>query len=153
MGVHSIALLLDFFSVKEAAKGFLYLSKRSRAPLIISDLSFSHKYWKDITFLSATVIGSIILLTRRTLWEFRLSGPLPRIYVSSSLFWFGLVFKLLGVSNFALIVRSSGIFYDLSPEDREVSRSWPSVFRVLIPSSSGRKFQGLQVRGLPDLLL
>ena len=44
LGVPSIALLLDIFSVKEAAKGFLYLSKRSSAPLIISDLSSSHKY-------------------------------------------------------------------------------------------------------------
>ena len=96
LGVPSIALLLDFFSVKEVAEGFLYLSKHSRAPLIISDLPSSHKYWKEhYFFLSTAVIGSIILLTRRTLWEFWLSGPLPRIYVSSSLFWFGLVFRLL----------------------------------------------------------
>ena len=38
LGVPSIALLLDFFSVKEAAGGFLYISKRSSAKLIISDL-------------------------------------------------------------------------------------------------------------------
>ena len=35
LGVPSIALLLDFFSVKEAAEGFLYISKRSSAKLII----------------------------------------------------------------------------------------------------------------------
>ena len=50
MGVPSIALLLDLFSVKEAAEGFLYLSKRSSAPLIISDLLSSHKYWKERYF-------------------------------------------------------------------------------------------------------
>ena len=38
LGVPSIALLLDFFSVKEAAEGFLYISKPSSAHLIISDL-------------------------------------------------------------------------------------------------------------------
>ena len=50
LGVPSIALLLDLFSVKEAAKGFLYISKRSNAKLIISDLSSSHKHWKERYF-------------------------------------------------------------------------------------------------------
>ena len=50
LGVPSIALLLDLFSVKEVTKGFLYLSKRSNAPLIISDLPSSHKYWKERYF-------------------------------------------------------------------------------------------------------
>ena len=44
LGVPSIALLLNFFSVKEAAEGFLYISKRSSAKLIISDLPASHKF-------------------------------------------------------------------------------------------------------------
>ena len=50
LSVPSIALLLDFFSVKKAAKGFLYISKRSSAKLIISDLPSSHKYWKERYF-------------------------------------------------------------------------------------------------------
>ena len=50
LGVPNIALLLDFFSVKEAAKGFLYISKSSSAKLIISDLASSHKYWKERYF-------------------------------------------------------------------------------------------------------
>ena len=50
LGVLIIALFLDLFSVKEAAKGFLYLSKRSNAPLIISDLPSSHKFWKERYF-------------------------------------------------------------------------------------------------------
>ena len=50
LGVPSIAVFLDLFSVKEAAEGFLYLSKRSSAPLIISDLPFSHKFWKEHYF-------------------------------------------------------------------------------------------------------
>ena len=50
LGVPSIALFLDLFSVKEAAEGFLYLSKRASAPLIISDLPSSHKFWKERYF-------------------------------------------------------------------------------------------------------
>ena len=50
LGVLSIALLLDFFSVKEAAEGFLYISKSSSAKLIISDLPSSHKFWKERYF-------------------------------------------------------------------------------------------------------
>ena len=44
LGVPSIDLFLDLFSVKEAAEGFIYLSKCSSAPLIISDLPSSHKF-------------------------------------------------------------------------------------------------------------
>ena len=50
LSVPSIALFLDLFSVKEAAEGFLYLSKRSSAPLIISNLPSSHKFWKERYF-------------------------------------------------------------------------------------------------------
>ena len=50
MGVPSIALFLDLFSVKEAIEGFLYLSKRASSPLIISDLLSSHKFWKERYF-------------------------------------------------------------------------------------------------------
>ena len=50
LGVPSIALLLDFFSVKEAAESFIYISKRSSVKLIISDLPSSHKYWKERYF-------------------------------------------------------------------------------------------------------
>ena len=44
LGVPSISILLDFFSVKEVVEGFLYISKRSSAKLIISDLPSSHKF-------------------------------------------------------------------------------------------------------------
>ena len=50
LGVPSIALFLDLFNVKEATKGFLYLSKRVSAPLIISDLLSSQKFWKERYF-------------------------------------------------------------------------------------------------------
>ena len=44
LGVPNIALFLDLFSVKEASEGFLYLSKHSSAPLIISNLPSSYKF-------------------------------------------------------------------------------------------------------------
>ena len=50
LGVPSIAPLLDLFSVKEASKGFLYISKRATARPIISDLPYSHKHWKERYF-------------------------------------------------------------------------------------------------------
>ena len=50
LGVPSIALLLDLFSMKEAAEGFLYLSKRSSALLIISDLPSCHRNRKERYF-------------------------------------------------------------------------------------------------------
>ena len=48
--VPSIALLLDFFSVKETVEGFLYISKRTNAKLIIKNLPSSHKHWKERHF-------------------------------------------------------------------------------------------------------
>ena len=50
LGVLSIALLLDLFSVKEALEGFLYISKWATARPIISDLPSSHKHWKECYF-------------------------------------------------------------------------------------------------------
>ena len=44
LGVPSLALLLDLFSIKESAEGFLYIYKRSNASLIISDMPSSYKY-------------------------------------------------------------------------------------------------------------
>ena len=41
---------LDLFSVKEASEGFLYISKRATTKPIISDLSSSHKHWKERYF-------------------------------------------------------------------------------------------------------
>ena len=50
LGVPSVALLLYLFSPKETAEGFLYFSRHSRAPLVISDLPSSHRSWKGRYF-------------------------------------------------------------------------------------------------------
>ena len=50
LDVPSIALLLYLFSPKETSEGFLYFSRRSGAPLVISDLPSSHRLWKGRYF-------------------------------------------------------------------------------------------------------
>ena len=50
LGVPSIALFLDLFSVMESVEGFLYFSRHSGAPLVISDLPSSHRLWKERYF-------------------------------------------------------------------------------------------------------
>ena len=50
LGGPSITLHLDFFSVKEVAESFLYITKLSSSKLIISNLPSSHKFWKEHYF-------------------------------------------------------------------------------------------------------
>ena len=50
LGVPNVALLLYLFSLKETTKGFLYFSRRTGAPLVISDLPPSHRSWKGHYF-------------------------------------------------------------------------------------------------------
>ena len=50
VGVPSIAAFLYLFVAKETSEGFLYFSRRSGAPLVISDLPSSHKFWKERYF-------------------------------------------------------------------------------------------------------
>ena len=50
LSVPSVTLLLYLFSPKETAEGFLYFSRRSGAPLVISDPPSSHRLWKGRYF-------------------------------------------------------------------------------------------------------
>ena len=50
LGIPSVVLLLHLFSPKETTEGFLYFSRRSGAPLVISDLPSSHRSWKGRYF-------------------------------------------------------------------------------------------------------
>ena len=63
LGFPSIALILDFFSVKEAIEGFLYISKRTSARLIIYDLPSSYKHWKKRYFFIGVATGGTTLVT------------------------------------------------------------------------------------------
>ena len=50
LDVPNVALLLYIFSPKETIEGFLYFSRRPRAPLVISDLPSSHRSWNGRYF-------------------------------------------------------------------------------------------------------
>ena len=152
-GVPSIALFLDLFSVKEAFEGFLYLSRRAGAPLIITDLPSSHRLWKECYFF-----------VRGRGWEYDPLDKDDTFGVLAS--WttpenlrehrFGLVWtiflKLQGIANSALAICFSGVRPDLSPEDKVISGSCLSAFRALTPTLSSRIFLDLQVQGPPVLL-
>ena len=148
MGVPSPALLLELFSVKESAEGFLYISKWSSSGLIISDMPSSHKFWKERYFFVSGLN-----------WEYNPVDPedklgLPTSWTtpenlrefSLSLIGFN-IRKSLGVSNFGLVVWFSSARPGLSPEDEEVKRRFvrchPQAYSELIRSnilgSSGAK--------------
>ena len=123
LGVPILALLLDFFSVKESAKGFLYISKRSNARLIISNMPSSYKYWKERYFFVSgrnweynpadredTLGVPTSWTTLENLREFSLAPTGPNFR------------KSLGVSNSGLVVWFSGVRPDLSPKNEEVKR-------------------------------
>ena len=46
LGVPNVALLLHLFSSTATTEGFIYFSRCSGAPLVISDLPSSHRSWK-----------------------------------------------------------------------------------------------------------
>ena len=74
LGVPSIALLLDLFSLKEASKGFLYISKRVTARPIISDLPHPISIGKSAISLSGVDIRNITLPIKMIRWGFRQYG-------------------------------------------------------------------------------
>ena len=138
-GVPNIALFLDLFSWKEASEGFLYLSRCAVAPLIITDLSSSHRLWKERYFFVSgrnweydpldkddTLGIPIAWITPENLREYR--------------FVFGIVFvSSLGISNSALTVCLSGVQPNLSPEDKvimqELAKCSPRTYSKLIRSN------------------
>ena len=120
LGVPSIALFLDLFSTKETAEGFLYFSKRTSTPLIISDLPSSHRLWKERYFFFSgrnweydpldkddTLGVPVAWTTAENLREY--------------CFVFGVVFvRSLGISNSALFACLSGARPDLNLEDNVI---------------------------------
>ena len=138
LGVPSIALFLDLFSVKESAEGFLYFSKRSGAPLVISDLPSSNRLWKERYFF----------VSGRN-WEYdpfdkddTLGVPVAWTTAENLrdyCFVFGIVFvRSLGISNSALTACLSGVHPNLSPEDnvivQELAEYSPRPYSELIRS-------------------
>ena len=116
-------MFLDLFSVKEATEGFLYLSRRASAPLIISNLPYSHRFWKEHYFF----------VSGRS-WEYDSLDKedtlgVPAVWTTPENLCelcFGLVRssfrKLQGIPNFALATHFSSVRPDLSPEDEVIKR-------------------------------
>ena len=76
-GVPNVALLLHLFSPTATTEGFIYFSRRSGAPLVISDLPSHIGHGRDDISLSVAPTGNTILLIGTTPWVFlRLGAPL-----------------------------------------------------------------------------
>ena len=148
LGVPSIALLLDFFSVKEVVEGFLYISKRSSAKLIISDLPSSHKFWKERYFFVSGHHWEYNPFDRENTLGVPAVWTTPENLRELSFVLVCLRFlRSRDVSDIALVVWSSGARPNLNPEDEEVKRKLvkcaPHVYSELIrsdiPRSSGAR--------------
>ena len=141
LGVPSISLFLDLFSARETAEGFLYFSRRSYAPLVISDLPSSHRLWKERYFF---VCGHC--------WEYdpldkndTLGMPVAWSTLENlreKHFAFDIVFvSSLGIYNSVLSACFSGSQLNLSSEDNVIlqelakcsSRPYAEMIRSDIP--------------------
>ena len=121
MGVPSLALLLDLFSVKESAEGFLYISKWSSSRLIISDMPSSHKFWKERYFFVSGRNWEYNPADQEDTLSVPTSWTTPENLREFSLATIGSNFrKSLGVSNSSLVVWFSGVRPSLSSKDEEV---------------------------------
>ena len=137
-GVPNIALFLDLFSVKEASEGFLYLSRRADAPLIITDLPSSHRLWKEHYFFVSRRNWEYDPLDRDDTLGVPVAWTTPE-NLREYRFVFGTVFvSSLSISNSSLTVGLSGVQLDLSPEDKvimqELAKCSPHTYSELIRS-------------------
>ena len=123
LGVPSLALLLDLFSVKESAEGFLYIYKMSNSKLIIFDMPSSHKFWKERYFFVSSRNWEYNPADQEDTLGVPTSWTTPENLREFSLALIGSNFwKSLGVSNSGLVVWFSGVRSGLSLEDEEVKR-------------------------------
>ena len=138
LGVPSIALFLDIFSVKESAEGFLYFSRRSGAPLVISDLPSSHRLWKERYFFVSHRSWEYDPLDKDDTLGVPVAWTTPE-NLREYCFVFGIVFvRSLGISNSALTACLLSVQPDLSPEDnvivQELAECSPHPYSELIRS-------------------
>ena len=148
LGVPGIALLLDFFIVKEVVEGFLYISKHSSSKLIILDLPSSHKYWKERYFFVSGRHWEYNPFDREDTLGFLSIWTTPENLCELS---FALVYpgfqRSLDISNIDLVAWPSGARPCLSPEDEKVKRklvkyaprAYSELIRSDIPGSPGTR--------------
>ena len=121
LGVPSIALLLYLFSAKETAEGFLYFSKRTGAPLVISDLPSSHRLWKERYFFVSGRNWKYNPLDKDDTLGFPIAWTTPE-NLRECRFVFGITcMRLLDISNSALSTCLASARPDLSPEDNVIT--------------------------------
>ena len=121
LGVPSVALLLYLFSPKETVEGFLYFSRCSGAPLVISNFPSSHRLWKGRYFFVSGHNWDMTLSTRTTPWAFRWLGPPLRIFVSVRSVFDITCVRSLGIYDSTLSTCFSGARIDLSAEDNAIA--------------------------------
>ena len=153
-----IALFLDLFSAKETAEGFLYFSRRTGAPLIISDLPSSHRLWNECYFFVSGRNWEYDPLDKNDTLGFTVAWTIPE-NLCEYCFVFCIVFvRSLGISNSALFACLSSARLDLSPEDNVIvqelaecsSHPYAELIRSNIPSpSSSRSIRSAALRPSP----
>ena len=108
--------------MKESAKGFLYFSRRTGAPLVISDLPSSHKFWKERFFFVSGRNREYDPLDKDDTLGVPIAWTTPEI-LREYRFVFGIVFvRSLGISNSALTACLSGVRPDFIPEDNVIAQ-------------------------------
>ena len=107
--------------MKEASEGFLYLSRRTGAPLIITDLPSSHRLWKGRYFFVEGHGWEYNPLDRDDTLGVPVAWTTPENLRENC---FGLtrsvLLKLLGFASSVLFMCFVGVRPDLSPEDEVI---------------------------------
>ena len=119
----SIALFLYLFSAKETAEGFLYFSRRTGAPLVISDLPSSHRLWKECYFFVNGRNWEYDLLNKDDTVGIPVAWTTPE-NPRECRFVFGIIFKRsLDISNSALSTCLSSARPNLSLKDYVIAQA------------------------------
>ena len=162
LGVPSIPLFLYLFSAKETAEGFLYFSRRTGAPLVISDLPSSHRLWKERYFFVSDRNWEYDPLDKDDTLGVPVAWTTPE-NLRECRFVFGIIFmRSLDISNSALPTCLSGALPDLSPEDNVIAqalaecppRPYAELIKSNIPNpSSSRSARSAVLRPSPPFTM
>ena len=144
LGVPSIAMFLYLFSAKETAEGFLYFSRRTNAPLVISDLPSSHRLWKERYFFVSGRNWEYDSLDKDDTLGVPVAWTTPENLRENRFVFCIVSVRSFGISNFALFTCLFGARPDLSPEDNVIaqelaecsSRPYAELIKSDIPGPS-----------------
>ena len=120
-GVPNIALFLYLFSAKEIAEGFLYFSRRTSAPLVISDLPSSHRLWKERYFFVSGRNWEYNPLDKDDTLGVLVAWTTPENLRECRFVFCITCMRLLDISNSALSTCLSGARPDLSSKDNVIT--------------------------------